>query len=108
MFLTFYFILGIIHKESVNNCNYELQGGQMGSNMLGHTESTDFVRTENLGHLFVGKEILLVVGGLEVVFLEISPKFLDAFGTAGLILANNSSQSALSFKGLVSPDPLGI
>ena len=64
----------------------------MGSNMLGHTESTDFVRTENLGHLFVGKEILLVVGGLEVVFLEISPKFLDAFGTAGLILANNSSQ----------------
>merc|ERR1719189_3539882 len=90
MFLTFISFLAFL--ETVNNCNYELQGGQMGSNMLGHTESTDFVRTENLGHLFVGKKILLVVGGLEVVFLEVSPKFLDAFGTAGLILANNSSQ----------------
>ena len=64
----------------------------MGSNMLGHTESTDFVRTENLGHLFVGKEKLLVVRGLEIVFLEVSPKFLDAFGTAGLFLADDVSQ----------------
>ena len=64
----------------------------MGTDMLGHAESTNFVSTENLGHLFVGDEVLLVVGGLEVVFLEISPKFLDALGTAGLIRANNSSQ----------------
>ena len=64
----------------------------MGTDMLGHAESTNFVSTENLGHLFVGDEVLLVVGSLEIVFLEVSPKFLDAFGTAGLILANNSSQ----------------
>ena len=64
----------------------------MRTDMLGHAESTNFVSTENLGHLFVGDEVLLVVRSLEVVFLEISPKFLDAFGTAGLILANNSSQ----------------
>ena len=64
----------------------------MGTDMLGHAESTNFVSTENLGHLFVGDEVLLVVRSLEVVFLKVSPKFLDAFGTAGLILANNSSQ----------------
>ena len=64
----------------------------MCADMLGHAESTNFVSTENLGHLFVGDEVLLVVRSLEVVFLKVSPKFLDAFGTAGLILANNSSQ----------------
>ena len=64
----------------------------MGTDMLGHAESTNFVSTKNLGHLFVGDEVLLVVRSLEVVFLKVSPKFLDAFGTAGLILANDSSQ----------------
>ena len=64
----------------------------MGTDMLGHAESTNFVSTKNLGHLFVGDEVLLVVRSLEVVFLEVSPKFLDAFGTAGLVFANNGSQ----------------
>ena len=64
----------------------------MGTDVLGHTESTEFVSTENLGHLFVGDEILLVVRSLEIVFLEISPKQFNAFGTAGLLLANNISQ----------------
>ena len=64
----------------------------MGTDMLGHTESTNFVSSEHLGHLFVGDEILLVVRSLEVVFLEVSPKFLDAFGTAGLVFANNGSK----------------
>ena len=64
----------------------------MGTDVLGHTESTEFVSTENLGHLFVGDEILLVVRSLEIVFLEISPKQFDAFGTASLLLANDISQ----------------
>ena len=64
----------------------------MCADMLGHAESTNFVSSENLGHLFVGKEKLLVVGGLEIVFLEVGPKFLDAFGTAGLFLADDVSQ----------------
>ena len=64
----------------------------MGTDVLGHTESTNFVRTKNLGHLFVGDEILLVVRSLEIVFLEIRPKKFDAFGTAGLFLADDISQ----------------
>merc|ERR1719491_2699647 len=72
---------------------YELFNGRhMCTDKFGHTESTNFVRTENLGHLFVGDEILLVVRSLEIVFLEIGPKKFDTFGTAGLHLANDISQ----------------
>ena len=33
--------------------------------MLGHAEAAHLLRAEDLGHLFVGDEVLLVVGILE-------------------------------------------
>jgi hypothetical protein len=42
---------------------------------LGQAEGTDAIGTENLSHLFVGGEKLLVSGILEFVLLEVSPKF---------------------------------
>merc|ERR1712109_155763 len=59
---------------------------------LGHTKSTDAVGTENLCHLFVRGEVLLVVGILQVVLLEVCPQFFDAFGTASFLLANDGSK----------------
>ena len=63
----------------------------MSGKKLLHAEGmkTDAVGTENLSQLFVGGEILLVSGILEVVLLEVSPQFLDAFSTASLFLAND-------------------
>ena len=60
----------------------------MSGKKLLHAEDTDAVGTENLSQLFVGGEILLVSGILEVVLLEVSPQFLDAFSTASFFLAN--------------------
>ena len=45
-----------------------------------------------LGHLLVGDEELLVLGILEVVLLDVSPQLLDAFSTAGLLLADDVSE----------------
>ena len=36
----------------------------MGSDALGHAEAADLLRAEDLGHLLVGDEVLLVVGVL--------------------------------------------
>lgn len=36
----------------------------MGSDALGHAEASDLLRSEDLGHLLVGNEVLLVVGVL--------------------------------------------
>ena len=60
--------------------------------MLGHAEAAHLVGAKDLGHLLVGDEVLLVVGILQVVLLEVSPKLFDAFGTARFLLANDVSQ----------------
>jgi hypothetical protein len=52
-----------------------------------------------LSHLFVGGEKLLVSGILEVVFLEVSPQFLDAFSTASLFLANDVGEVSAKLHG---------
>ena len=59
---------------------------------LGHAESPDAILPEDLGHLLVGDEELLVLGVLEVVLLQVGPQLLDAFGTAGFLLADDVSQ----------------
>merc|ERR1739838_366095 len=66
--------------------------GEMGRKECGHSKGTKAVFTENLSHLLVGGEILFVFGVLEVVFLEVSPQEFDAFGTAGLVFADNGSK----------------
>ena len=59
---------------------------------LGHAKSADTVVSEDLGHLLVGHEELFVLGVLEVVLLDVGPQLLDAFGAAGLFLANDVSE----------------
>jgi len=67
---------------------------------LGHTESTDPVVAEDLGHLLVGVEELLVLGVLEVVLLDVGPQLLDAVGAGGLLLANNVGELSRELHGL--------
>ena len=73
---------------------------QVSGEELGHTEGADAVGTEDLGHLLVGGEELLVLGVLEVVLLEVGPQELDAFSAAGLLLANDVSEVGGELHGL--------
>ena len=65
---------------------------QVSGEELGHAEGADAVGAENLGHFLVGGEVLPVLGILEVVLFQVSPKLFDAFGTAGFLLADDVSQ----------------
>ena len=71
----------------------------MSGEELGHAESADAIVAENLGHLLVGGEELLVLGVLQIVLLEVSPKKLNAFGTAGLLLANDVGEISAELHG---------
>jgi len=66
---------------------------------LGHTEGTDAVASKNLCHFLVGVEELFVFGVLEIVLLDVGPQLLDAFGTAGLLLANDVGQLGAELHG---------
>ena len=72
---------------------------QVSGEELGHAEGADAVGAENLGHFLVGGEKLLVLGVLQIVFLQVSPQLLDAFGAAGLLLANNVGQVGAELHG---------
>ena len=80
----------------------------MGRKELGHSKGTDAIIAEdlemvinrrkkikeclswtNLGHLLVRHEELLVFRVLQVVLFDVGPELLDAFGTAGFLLAND-------------------
>ena len=80
---------------------------QMGGEELGHSEGTDFVVAEDLGHLLVGDEELLVFGILEVVLLDVSPQLLDALSTGSLLLADDVSEVAGELHGLGESGSLG-
>jgi len=67
---------------------------------LGHAESPDAVSAEDLGHLLVGGEVLLVLGVLEVVLLDVGPQLLDAIGAGGLLLADDVSELSRELHGL--------
>jgi len=73
---------------------------QVSGEELGHTEGTDAVGSEDLGHLLVGDEELLVLGILEIVLLDVSPQLLDAFGPGSFLLANNVSELRAELHGL--------
>ena len=72
---------------------------QVSGEELGHAKSADTIGTEDLGHFLVGDEELLVLGVLQIVFLQVSPQKLDAFGAAGLLLANNVGQVGAELHG---------
>ena len=72
---------------------------QVSGEELGHAKSADTIGTEDLGHFLVGDEELLVLGVLQIVFLQVSPQLLDAFGAAGLLLANNVGQFGAELHG---------
>ena len=57
--------------------------------ILGHTEASDAVLAEHLGHLLVRGEKGLVVRVLEVFLLEVGPQMFDALSTAGLGYTND-------------------
>jgi len=56
---------------------------------LGHGEGSDAVSSEDLGHLLVGGEELLVRGILEVVLLQVGPELFDALCAGSLGLADD-------------------
>jgi len=70
------------------------------ADVLGHTESTDPVVAEDLGHLLVGVEELLVLGVLEVVLLDVGPQLLDALSPGSLLLADDVSELGGELHGL--------
>jgi len=67
---------------------------------LGHAESPDAIVAEDLGHLLVGVEELLVLGVLEVVLLDVGPQLLDALGAGSLLLADDVSELVGELHGL--------
>jgi len=79
----------------------------VGREELGHTKGTDAVIAEDLSHLLVGVEELLVFRILKVVLLDVSPQLLDAFGAAGFLLANNVGELSAELHGLGESGSLG-
>merc|ERR1719189_257501 len=76
---------------------------EMSLQVFGHAESLDLLSAENGGHLLVRGEILLVLGILEVLGLEVSPKSLDNFRPGELLVllgADDSSQLGAEVQGL--------
>jgi len=67
---------------------------------LGHTESTNPVVAEDLGHLLVGVEELLVLRVLKVLLLDVSPQLLDALSPGSLLLADDVSELSGELHGL--------
>ena len=81
-------------------CRNLLNFSQVFLEVLGHSEGLDPLGAENLGHLLVGGEELLVIGVLEVVLLDVSPQLLDALGTAGLLFTNDIGEFIAKLHGL--------
>ena len=63
--------------------------GQVGADVLGHREAAHLVLAEDLGHLLVGDEVLLVLGILQVVLLDVGPEELHELGAGRLLLADD-------------------
>lgn len=84
----------------VRNIDVDNDLRQVSADELGHGESADLLLTENLGHLLVGLEELLVLGVLEIVLLNVGPQLLDALRSGGLLLAHHLGQLGAELHGL--------
>jgi len=60
--------------------------------VFGHAEASQFIFAEDLSHLFVRLEILLVLGVLKLVLLDVGPQLLHAFTPSRLFLAHDIGQ----------------
>ena len=67
---------------------------------LGHGKGPHPVLTEDLRHLGIGGEELLVLRVLEIVLLQVGPKLLNTLGSGGLLLANDFGQIGGELHGL--------
>ncbi len=67
---------------------------------LGHGEGPDAFRSEDLGHLLVGSEELLVLRILQVVLLQVGPELFDALGTGSLGLPDDVGEFRRELHGL--------
>merc|ERR1719458_1629763 len=72
--------------------NVYLQFRQMSSKELGHSKSSNFFSCKDLCHLLVRCEVLLVLSILEVMFLQVSPQFLDALSSRCFFCSNDVSK----------------
>ena len=79
----------------------------MGADELGHAEGTDAVLAEDLGHLGIGEEELLVLGILEIVLLEVSPQVLHALGAGSRLVAADISELSAEGHGLGESSSFG-
>lgn len=73
---------------------------QMSPQKLSHTECTDPLASEDLGHLFVWEEVLLVFWVLEVMVLEVLPQHLDTLCSGGLFHSYDSCEIIAELHGL--------
>jgi hypothetical protein len=60
--------------------------------VFSHAKTPHLVLAEDLGHLLVRLEILLVLGILELVLLDVGPKLLDTLAPGGFALPDNVCQ----------------
>ena len=67
---------------------------------LGHGEGPDAFGSEDLGHLLVGGEELLVLGILQVVLLQVGPELFHALGSGGLFLPDDVGEFGRELHGL--------
>ena len=74
--------------------------GEMFAKVFSHAKSPHLVLAEDLGHLFVGLEILLVLWILELMLLDVGPELFDALAPGGLLLADNVSEFRRQLVGL--------
>merc|ERR550539_636140 len=72
--------------------NVHLQFRQMSPKELGHSKSSDFFGSKDLCRLLVGSEVLLVLSILEVMFLQVSPQFLDTLCSRCFLCSNDGSK----------------
>merc|ERR1719464_1643131 len=72
--------------------NIYLQFRQMSSKELCHSKSSNFFCSKDLCHLLVRSEVLLVLSILEVMFLQVSPQFLDALRSRCFLCSNDVSK----------------
>ena len=66
--------------------------GEVATEEFGHAVGVDAILSEDIGHLFVGAEVLLWLWVQEVVFFYVGPQLRDALGARSLLHPDDVSQ----------------
>ena len=104
------FTNGTMEDSSVRITVQEVRGGgvavgKMSGEELANVQATHPFVAEDLCHLLVGNEEVLVLRVLKVVLLQIGPQLLDALSPGGFLFANEFSQISREFHGLSQTGP---